>query len=137
MITEPSNDNIEALIRKIKNIKKVRCDASESGEELKIEDSPKKKVKIESLPKKIEPSPNPMMIPFLQPSYQQFPMINPFNVPFGIPNTLMGFPASPFEQFNGLMSRGGFMTQFMMNNPFLMFEQFKSNFFDFELIFLV
>ena len=124
MINEPSNDNIEALIRKIKKIKKGKCHSMKSEEVLKIEDSPKKKVEMESLPKKIEPGPNPMNFPFLQ----QFPMINPFNVPFGMPNPLMGLPISPFEQFNGLMNRGEFMTQFMLNNPFLMFEQINSNF---------
>lgn len=132
MIFEATDENIKALIKRLKTTEtfeintkdiSITSESEELDEEdLKIEETPKKKIKIES-PKKIMPPNSIPNIPLIKPLNESYPFYNPFNAFFGFPNPQMGLPGT-FEHFNGFMN--GFMQQFKMESPYFMPEQLKS-----------
>ena len=143
MISEATDENIKALIKRLKttetfeiNMKDISITSAEEDEkDLKIEESPKKKIKIESPQKIMPPNTIPIIPSLIKPLNESCPFYNPFNPFFGFPNPQMRLPGA-FEHFNGLMMNG-FMQQFKMESPFFMPAQLKSFLLTFPFYFFI
>ena len=141
-ISEAEDENIKALIKRLKNTEtfetkdiSITSEEEEENEDLKIKESPKKKIKIET-PQNIMPPNTIPIIPYLiKPLNESFPFYHPFNPFFGFPNPQMGIPGA-FEHFNGYFMNG-FMQQFKMESPLFMPKQLKSFFIDIPFYFFI
>ena len=141
-ISEAEDENIKALIKRLKNTEtfetkdiSITSEEEEENEDLKIKESPKKKIKIETPQNIMPPNTIPIIPSLIKPLNESFPFYHPFNPFFGFPNPQMGIPGA-FEHFNGYFMNG-FMQQFKMESPLFMPKQLKSFFIDIPFYFFI